>query len=174
MLLPVRGTLPEISQDCYLAPTAQIIGDVVLGESSSVWFNAVLRGDVMPIRIGKECNLQDNVVVHGTYQSVGTVLGDRVSVGHSSILHGTYVGSGTLIGMGVILMDHSRIGRNCLVAAGSLVTEGTVIPDGQLVMGSPAKVKRPLTEEEIVRVERSADNYLLYKNWYTDEGETEC
>ncbi|MCB0422566.1 MAG: gamma carbonic anhydrase family protein [Bdellovibrionales bacterium] len=173
MLLPIRGFHPKLGTNCFVAPTATVIGDVELGEECSILFGAVLRGDVMPIKIGRQCNIQDNVVVHGTYQSVGTTLSDRVSVGHGAILHGTTIGAETLIGMGAILMDHSHIGKNCLIAAGSLVPEGMDVPDGHLAIGRPARVKRPLTEEEIGRLKKSADNYLFYKTWYESAGGTD-
>ena len=169
MLLPVRGISPTLGEKSYVADNASVIGDVVMGEDCTVMFGAVIRGDVMPIRIGRECNIQDLAVIHGTYQKFATTLGDRVSVGHNAVLHGATVGSGSLIGMGVLLMDGCEIGEHCLVAAGSLVTEGAKFPSGQLIMGRPARVKRALTLKEIESLEKSADNYLLYKSWYQED-----
>ncbi len=165
ILSMARGT-PQIGDNCYLAPTANIIGDVKIGRDCSIWFNTVVRGDVMPIEIGDESNFQDNSVIHGTYKKCGTKIGKRVSVGHGVILHGCEIGDRVLIGMGTIIMDKAKISQDSLVGAGSLVTQGSEFPPGVLIMGRPAKVVRPLTEEEIQNVNRSADNYLLYKTWY--------
>ena len=168
MLREVRGKTPIIGADSYVADNASVIGDVQIGTECTILFSSVVRGDVMPIRIGNQCNIQDLVMIHGTYQKVGTTLGDRVSVGHGAILHGATVDSGSLIGMGVILMDGCHIGENCLVAAGSLVTENSSFPPGQLIVGRPASVKRALTSKEIESLGKSADNYLLYKKWYQE------
>ncbi len=165
-LVTAKGISPNIAEDVLLAEGAQIIGDVQIGKSSSVWFNCTLRGDVMPIRIGAETNIQDNSVLHGTHNKFGVVIGDRVTIGHGVILHGCQIGSKCLIGMGSLLMDGAVIGENSIVAAGSLVTEGKVFPPNSLIMGRPASVKRELTKEELAFLEQSADNYLLYKSWY--------
>jgi carbonic anhydrase/acetyltransferase-like protein (isoleucine patch superfamily) len=165
-LVSLRGVTPEIGEKVFVADNARIIGDVKIEESSSIWYNVTIRGDVMPIRIGKEVNVQDGTVIHGTYQKYGTTLHDRVTIGHLVMLHGCDVGRGTLVGMGSILMDGVKVGEHCLIGAGSLLTEGTVIPPRSLVVGRPAKVKRELTEEEIDLLEKSADNYLLYKTWF--------
>lgn len=164
--LTVRGFTPKIAESAYIAPNAAIIGDVEIGEKSSVWFGVTIRGDVMPIRIGKETNIQDNSVLHGTYGKWGTTLHDRVTIGHGVILHGCEVEYGCLIGMGSTLMDGSFIGRSSIVGAGSLVTEGSRFPEKSLILGRPAKVVRPLTAEEIDLLEKSADNYLHYMTWY--------
>lgn len=161
-----RGVSPVVAEDVFIADNARIISDVEVGSGSSIWYNVVIRGDVMPIRIGKEVNIQDGTVIHGTYGKWGTTLHDRVTIGHLAMLHGCEIGRGTLIGMGSIVMDGVKIGEHCLVGAGSLVTEGTEIPPRSLVVGRPAKVKRPLTDEEVEALEKSADNYLLYKSWY--------
>lgn len=166
MLIPVNGIYPKIHAKTWIAPTATIIGDVEIGEGSSIWFHTVIRGDVFAMRIGRETNIQDNCTLHGTHESVGVTLGNRVTIGHQVVLHGCEVGDGSLIGMGSVVMDHAKIGKHCLVGAGSLVTEGFQCEDGVLVMGRPAKVKRKLTEEEIKNLEQSADNYLLYSSWY--------
>ncbi|WP_415063697.1 gamma carbonic anhydrase family protein [Bdellovibrio sp.] len=161
-----RGISPVVAEDVFIADNARIISDVEIGAGSSVWYNVVIRGDVMPIRIGKEVNVQDGSVIHGTYGKWGTTLHDRVTIGHLVMLHGCEIGRGTLVGMGSIVMDGVKIGEHCLIGAGSLVTEGTQIPPRSLVVGRPAKVKRPLTDEEVEALEKSADNYLLYKTWY--------
>ncbi len=167
----INGMEPQLGKECYIAPTAVLVGNVLIGDQSSVWFNAVVRGDVTPIVIGKQSNLQDGVVVHGTYQKADVRIGDRVTVGHGVILHGCRIEDSCLIGMGSILMDLSHIGHHCLVGAGSLVTEGSVFEPGTLIMGRPAKAVRKLRQDEIDKLERSADNYLFYINsWYQGEG----
>ena len=161
-----RGASPEVGSEVFIADNARIIGDVHIGNNSSIWYNVVVRGDVMPIRIGKEVNVQDGSVVHGTFGKWGTTLHDRVTVGHLVMLHGCEVGAGTLVGMGSILMDGVKVGEHCLIGAGSLLTEGMQVPPRSLVVGRPATVKRALTDEEVAKLEKSADNYLLYKSWY--------
>jgi len=166
--ISVRGFTPEISEDVFVADNARIIGDVKIGAKSSVWYNVTIRGDVMPIRIGKEANIQDGSVLHGTYQKFGCNIEDRVTIGHLVMLHGCTIGRESLIGMGSIVMDGAEIGAQSIVGAGSLVTEGSKFPPRSLILGRPAKVKRELTEEEIKALKYSADNYLLYKTWYED------
>lgn len=169
-LFKARNKIPVLHKNSFVAPTAAVIGDVEIGEGASIWFHVVLRGDVMPIKIGQETNIQDNTVIHGTYQKFGTTIEERVTVGHSCILHGTHVEKNCLIGMGSILMDGSRIGAGSVVGAGSLVTEGSQFPGGVLILGRPAKVVRPLKPEEIAFLSQSADNYLHYQTWYEKEG----
>ena len=165
-LIPARGKTPKLGEDVFVAEGAQIIGDVHIGDRASVWFNTTLRGDVMPILIGAETNIQDGSVLHGTYGKYGCEIGDRVTIGHSVILHGCKIGTRCLIGMGSIVMDGAEIGEFSVVGAGSLVTEGKKFPPRSLIVGRPAAVKRPLNEEELKFLEQSADNYLLYKTWY--------
>src|SRR5262249_48168388 len=148
MIKPFRGIHPRIHPTAFVEESAQVIGDVHLGEESSIWFNAVVRGDVHYIRIGDRTNIQDNSVIHVRNDSHPTILEDEVTVGHSVTLHGCYVEKGSLIGIGSIVLDDVRVGAFSLVAAGSLVSPGTVIPPRSLVMGLPAKVKRELTEAE--------------------------
>ncbi len=166
MILECRGKKPQIGKDCYIAPTATIVGDVVLGDRTSVWFNTVIRGDVMPVRIGKECNIQDGSILHGTYNKCGVELADRVSIGHGVILHGCKVEGNVLIGMGSILMDNVKVGPKCLVGAGSLLTEEAEFAEGSLVIGRPAKMHRNLKPDELEFLEKYADKYLFYKGWY--------
>lgn len=168
-LRPVRGFTPKIGADAFVAPNAVIVGDVEIGERSSIWYGVTIRGDVMPIRIGNETNIQDGTVLHGTYGKYGCTIGERVTVGHQVTLHGCTVGDESLIGMGSIVMDGAVIGERALVGAGSLIPPGMEIPDRVLALGRPAKVIRPLTEEEIESLSLSADNYLLYKTWYEAE-----
>ena len=162
----VRGFHPRISPGSWIAENAVIIGDVDIGEKSSIWYNVVIRGDVHSIKIGRETNVQDGTVIHATYEEHSTTIEDRVTIGHLVMLHGCHVKSGCLIGMGAIVMDGAVIGENSLVGAGSLVTEGSVFPAGSLILGRPAKVKRALTLEELENLQKSADNYLLYTSWY--------
>ena len=157
---------PRLGQDVFVAPTAAIIGDVEIGDRASIWFNAVLRGDVMPIRIGVESNIQDGTIVHGTYNKCGVTVGKQVTVGHGVILHGCEIGDRVLVGMGSIIMDKAKIGEGSIVAAGALVTEDKEFPPGVLIVGRPAVVKRELTEAEREFLNKSADNYIRYKSWY--------
>lgn len=165
-LIRARDKEPVVEPNVFIADNARIISDVKIESGSSIWYNVTIRGDVMPIRIGKEVNVQDGSVIHGTYGQYGTTLHDRVTIGHLCMLHGCEVGRATLVGMGSILMDGVKVGEHCLIGAGSLLTEGTEIPPRSLVIGRPARVKRPLTDEEVELLEKSADNYLLYKTWY--------
>lgn len=168
--ISVRGFTPEVAEDVFVAENCAIIGDVKIGPGSSIWYNVTIRGDVAPIRIGRETNIQDGAVLHGTYEKCGATLGDRVTVGHLAMLHGCTIGRGSLIGMGSIVMDQAVIGEYSLVGAGSLVVEGSEFPARSLIVGRPAKVKRALSEDEVRLLEKSADNYLLYKTWYEETG----
>jgi len=167
-IISVRGFTPKLGRDGFVAPNAAIIGDVVMGDRCSVWFNVTLRGDVMPLRIGHEVNIQDGTVLHGTQNKVGVTIGDRTTIGHNVTLHGCIVGRECLIGMGSLLMDEVEVGDKSIVGAGSLLTEGSKFPGGVLILGRPAKVIRPLKPEEIAFLSQSADNYLKYKTWYTE------
>lgn len=160
------GVEPVIKKDVFVAPSADIIGEVYIEEGCSIWFNTTIRGDVMPISIGKETNIQDNCVLHGTLNKAACKIGNRVTVGHSVVLHGCEIGDHCLIGMGSIVMDNAKIAKNCIIGAGSLVTENSQFEEGQLIVGRPAKVKRALTEQELAFLNKSADNYLMYKTWY--------
>ncbi len=161
-----RGFTPKIADSVFVAENAAIIGDVEIARDCSVWYSVTIRGDVMPIRIGAETNIQDNTVIHGTYQECGTTIHERVTIGHQVMLHGCEIHRGSLIGMGAIIMDRCVIGEHSLIGAGTLLTEGTVIPPRSLVIGRPGKVKRSLTDDEVRALEESADHYLLYKSWY--------
>ncbi len=166
MIISARDFTPVIGKDVFVAEGARIIGDVRIGDNASIWFNTTLRGDVMPIMIGNETNIQDGSVLHGTFGKHSCEIGYRVTIGHNVILHGCKIGSGSLIGMGSIIMDGAEIGEHSVVGAGSLVTEGKKFPPRSLIVGRPAALKRPLNEEELQFLEQSADNYLLYKTWY--------
>lgn len=168
MKIKVRGFEPKIGKDVFLAPNATVIGNVEIGDSSSVLFGSVLRGDVNSIRIGKNCNVQDLCMIHATYEKTTTTLEDNVSIGHSAILHGCYVGEASLIGMGAVLMDNVKIGKNSIVGAGSLCTENSVFEDGSLILGRPAKAVRKLKPEEKEKALAASEYYLHYKTWYED------
>ena len=166
MILPLLGKTPQIGTGSFVAPSADLIGDVKIGQRSSIWFNTTLRGDVMPIVIGNESNIQDNSVIHGTYKKCGAVIGNKVTVGHSVILHGCRIGDLVLVGMGSVVMDLAEVPDKCVVAAGSLVTENARFPSGHLILGRPAKAVRPLNEKELAFLEQSAKNYIEYMSWY--------
>jgi carbonic anhydrase/acetyltransferase-like protein (isoleucine patch superfamily) len=164
---------PTLGVGVFLAETAAIIGDVVLGDGASVWYGAVLRGDVNPIRVGARTSIQDNTVVHVTAGYQGTAIGADVTVGHGAILHACVIEDECLIGMGSIILDGARIGRGSLVGAGALVTPGTDIPPGSLVIGSPARVKRPTNEVEREQIRLGALHYVeLARRYLAEDGET--
>ncbi len=166
VIKPYKGMFPKIHPSVYLSDNVYVIGDVEIGEDSSVWFGSVVRGDVNYIRIGKRTNIQDNSVVHVTHDTHPTIIGDNVTVGHRVILHGCVLGNNILVGMGAVIMDGVEIEDYVLVGAGALVTPNKKIPSGVLVAGVPAKVIRDLREEEIKLIEESAENYVRYKNEY--------
>jgi gamma-carbonic anhydrase len=164
MIRIFKNHAPQVAPSAYVDESAQVIGDVVLGEESSVWMNAVVRGDVNHIRIGSRTNIQDGTIVHVMRDpSHPTTVGDDVTVGHGVILHGCSVADRCLIGMGAILLNGSSVGEDCIVAAGTLLLEGMAVPARSLVMGSPGKVRRPLTDDEVAFVLQSAQNYVAYR-----------
>ncbi len=169
MIRPFRGVHPQIHPTAFIEESAQIIGDVRIGAQSSVWFNAVVRGDVFYIRIGDRTNIQDGTVVHVTNGTHATILEDEVTVGHNVTLHGCYIERGCLVGMGSIVMDDVHVGAQSLVAAGALLSPGTRIPPRSLVLGAPAKVKRPLTDEEVAGLNLFWKNYVEYTRLYKQE-----
>jgi carbonic anhydrase/acetyltransferase-like protein (isoleucine patch superfamily) len=169
MIRPFRGVEPQIHPTAFIEESAQIIGDVHIGEASSVWFNAVVRGDVYYIRIGDRTNIQDGTVVHVTNGTHATILEDEVTVGHNVTLHGCHIERGCLIGMGSIVMDDVVIGAESIVAAGALVSPGTKVPPRSLVLGVPAKVKRPLTDEEVAGLAHYWQNYVEYTRLYKSD-----
>jgi len=169
MIRPFRGVQPQIHETAYVDQSAQVIGDVHMGAESSVWCNAVLRGDMYYIRIGDRTNVQDNCVIHTRTGEKPTILEDQVTVGHSVTLHGCYVEHGSLIGIGSIVLDDARIGAQSLIAAGSLISPGTIIPPRSLVMGVPGRVKRPLTDEEVASLDLFWQNYVTYSKLYREE-----
>lgn len=166
LILPYRGVLPQIAPDTFVAPNATLIGDVHVGEQASIWFGAVVRGDVMPIRIGARSSVQDLCMVHATTGWAPTLIGEDCTIGHSVLLHGCTVGDRVLIGMGSILLDGAEIASDSILGAGSLVTTNTKIPSGVLAMGRPAKVVRELKEEERAFLLESARRYIAYSAAY--------
>lgn len=168
MILPYKNITPKIPESVFVAPNATVIGDVEIGEDSSIWFNTVIRGDVHKIRIGARTNIQDGCVLHVTYQKYSLTLGNEVTVGHGAILHGCVIEEQCLIGMGARVLDGARIGKFSLVAAGSLVREGQEIPPQTLVAGVPAVAKRTLSEKEVETILQSAQRYVEYKNTYLE------
>jgi len=166
MIRSFQGITPTIAESAFIEETAVVIGDVVIGAESSVWFNAVIRGDVNSIRIGKRTNIQDLSVIHVTHDTHPTTLGDDITVGHHVVLHGCTIHDRVLIGMGAILMDGVEVAEDCIVGAGALLTEGTKVPPKSLILGAPAKVKRPLTEGELSWLRESAHNYVGYARQY--------
>lgn len=164
-ILPYNGVWPKIALTAFIAPTAVIVGDVEIGEEASVWFGAVLRADTAPIRIGARSNIQDNCVIH-TDEGAPATVGVGCSVGHGVIIHGAIVGDGALIGMAATLLNHSEAGAGCIIAAGALLPEGKTIPAGQLALGSPAKVARPVSDAERARIADGLAHYLAYAREY--------
>ncbi|MFB3115806.1 MAG: gamma carbonic anhydrase family protein, partial [Nitrospirales bacterium] len=169
MIKPFRGVLPTIASSAFIEDTAVIIGDVAILPESSVWFNTVIRGDVHYIRIGHRTNIQDLSLLHVTHDLYPLVIGDDVTVGHHVVLHGCTIHDRVLIGIGSILMDGATIEEDCIIGAGALITKGMVIPSHSLALGSPARVKRPLSEKELAWIKESANNYVRYARQYVTD-----
>lgn len=168
MIRPFRGVLPRIHPSAFVDQSAQVIGDVEIGEESGIWMNVVIRGDVNYIRIGHRSNIQDLTMVHVMTGTHPTVVGNDVTVGHSALLHGCTIGDTCLIGMGAQLMNGATVGDECIVAAGSLLTEGLVVPPRSLVMGRPARVKRTLTDADVDEIRMFARRYVEYRKDYME------
>ena len=169
MIRSYKGVTPQFPDTCYIDDSAQLIGDVILGEHASIWMNSILRGDVHQIRVGHYSNIQDNSVLHGMKELYGVYLGDYVSVGHSAILHGCKIEDRCLIGMGSIILNGAVIGSGSIIAAGTLIPEKTIVEPNSLWMGSPGKFRRRLDEKDQETILRYADNYLGYKESYLME-----
>ena len=165
IVLPYRGKSPRVAKECYVAESAALVGDIDVGEASSIWFGVSIRAENGHVRIGQHVNIQDNSVLH-VDAGGECVIGNGVSIGHGAIVHGATVGENSLIGMGAVLLNDSKIGRDCVVGAGTLVTQGTDIPDGSLVLGSPGSVKRKLTAQEIEGIRANAVSYDLLRREY--------
>ncbi len=163
MIRPYRGQLPTIHPTAFVDDSAQVIGDTHIGAQSSVWMQAVIRGDVNYIRIGDRTNIQDGTIVHVQNETCPTVIGNDVTVGHGAIVHGCTIADRVLVGMGAILLNGAVIGEDCIIAAGTLITEGTVIPPRSMVMGSPGTVRRPLTDRDVAMILEFSGNYVRYR-----------
>lgn len=165
-ILPVKDKWPEVGPNCFIADNATIVGDVVLGQDCSVWFTAVIRGDVNSIRIGDRTNIQDGAVIHCTYERAATQIGNDVSIGHRAIVHGCTLHNHVLVGMGAIVMDHAVVEENCIIAAGAVVLENTLCEAGHIYAGIPAKKVKKLSEQQIEGLRRTSNNYMLYSSWF--------
>lgn len=166
MLREYNGKWPDVHQTAFIDKSAQVVGDVSIGQDSSVWHNAVIRGDVNVIRIGERTNIQDGVVLHGTLGLYPVILEDNITIGHNAVVHGCTVHSNCLIGIGAIILDNAEIGESCIIGAGAVVTEGLRIPPQSLVLGIPGRVKRRLSTEEVQSLPERAARYVEYKNQY--------
>ena len=169
MIRSVKGKTPRIGDDCFVAENATVVGEVSMGTQCSVWFNAVIRGDVHYIRMGDKVNVQDGAVIHCTYQKSPTEIGNNVSIGHNAIVHGCTIEDNVLIGMGSIVMDDCVIESNSIIAAGAVLTKGTRVPSGSIFAGMPAKKIRDISAElSSGEIDRIADNYVLYSGWFKE------
>lgn len=169
VILPVNGVAPQFGENCFIAPNATIVGQVTFGNDCSIWFNAVLRGDVNTITIGNKVNIQDGAVVHCTYIKHATVIGNNVSIGHNAIVHGCTLQDNVLIGMGAIVMDGCVVESNSIVAAGSVVLENTIVESGTIYAGVPAKKVKDISPEMIEgEINRIANNYVMYSSWFKE------
>jgi carbonic anhydrase/acetyltransferase-like protein (isoleucine patch superfamily) len=169
LILPVEGKLPVFGKDCFLAPNATVVGDVIAGDQCSIWFNAVVRGDVNSIRMGNKVNVQDGAVIHATYQKTKAIIGNNVSIGHNAIVHGCTIHDHVLIGMGAIVMDNAVVHSHSIIAAGAVVLEGTVVEAGSIYAGVPAKKVKDISQELIHgEIDRIANNYTRYAGWFKE------
>ena len=171
LIKPVKGIHPQFGTDCYLAENSTIVGDVIMGDQCSIWFNAVVRGDVNSIRMGNKVNVQDGAVIHCTYQKAATEIGNNVSIGHNALVHGCTLYDHVLIGMGAIVMDHAIVNEYCIIAAGAIVLENTVCEAGYLYAGIPARKIKPLTDQQIEMLNKLPENYKLYSTWFIEDPE---
>ncbi|MEI8060011.1 MAG: gamma carbonic anhydrase family protein [Ferruginibacter sp.] len=170
IILPVKGILPIMGNNCFVAPNATIVGEVIMGDDCSIWFNTVLRGDVNYIKLGNKVNVQDGAIIHCTYQKFGTTIGNNVSIGHNAIVHGCVIEDNVLIGMGAIVMDNCLVGSNSIIAAGAVVLENTTIEAGTIYAGVPAKKVKDISQELIHgEINRIANNYILYSSWFKEQ-----
>lgn len=169
IIKPVQGKSPQIPEDCYVAENATIVGDVTMGKECSVWFNAVIRGDVHFIKMGDKVNVQDGAVIHATYQKSPTIIGNNVSIGHNAIVHGCTIKDNVLIGMGSIVMDDCVIESNSIIAAGAVVSKNTIVESGSIYAGVPAKKIKAISQELISgEIDRIANNYVKYSGWFKE------
>ena len=166
LILSVNGISPTYGDNCWFAPNATIVGNVTMGQDCTIWFNAVVRGDVNRITLGNRCNVQDGAVIHCTYQKFATSIGDYVSIAHNAVVHGCTIEDRVLIGMGAIVMDGAVIGEGSIIAAGAIVTQNTIVPPGSIYAGNPARLLKPVSPEQAEIFMRTADNYVLYASWF--------
>lgn len=167
LILPVNGVYPRIEADCFIAENATVVGDVTLGKWCSVWFNAVIRGDVNHIRIGEYTNIQDGVVIHCTYQTAPTTIGSFVNIGHNALVHGCTLKDRILVGMGAIVMDHAIVEEYVIIAAGTVVLEGMLCESGYLYAGIPARKVKPITPEQRTMLDELPKRYVMYSSWFS-------
>ncbi|MFC4739153.1 gamma carbonic anhydrase family protein [Flavobacterium ponti] len=166
----IKGKKPNIPSDCYIAENATIVGEVTIGKNCSIWFNAVVRGDVNFISIGNKVNIQDGAIVHCTYQKHPTIIGNNVSIGHNAIVHGCTIKDNVLIGMGSIVMDNCVVESNSIIAAGAVVTQNTIVESGCIYAGVPAKKVKDINQSDFAgEIERISNNYVMYSGWFKDE-----
>ena len=166
-IISVKNVLPQFGNNCFIAPNATVAGDVIMGDDCSIWFNAVIRGDVNSIRLGNKVNVQDGAIIHCTYLKAKTVVGNNVSIGHNAIVHGCVIDDNVLIGMGAIVMDNAQVGSNSIIAAGAVVLANTIVEPGSIYAGVPAKKIKDIPEEMISgEINRIADNYVMYAEWF--------
>jgi carbonic anhydrase/acetyltransferase-like protein (isoleucine patch superfamily) len=169
LIKSVRGFTPVFGSNCYLSENATIIGDVVIGDDCSIWFNTVIRGDVNSIRIGNKVNIQDGAVLHCLFERSTIVIGNNVSIGHHVIIHGAHIHDNVLVGMGAIVMDHSIIGENSIIAAGAVVLEGTNVEPGSIYAGVPARFMKKVNQQQAAEmINKIADNYIFYAKWFQE------
>ena len=170
LIKSVHGKTPLIPEDCYVAENATIIGDVTFGDYCSVWFNAVIRGDVNSITIGNKVNIQDGAIIHCTYQKHATTIGNIVSIGHNAIVHGCAIHDNVLIGMGAIVMDNCVVESNSIIAAGAVITQNTIVTSGSIWAGVPAKKVKEIDQSDFAgEIERISNNYVMYSSWFKEE-----
>jgi carbonic anhydrase/acetyltransferase-like protein (isoleucine patch superfamily) len=169
VIKPVKGISPVFGKNCFIAENATIVGEVVMGDDCSIWFNAVVRGDVHSITVGNKVNVQDGAVIHCTYQKAKTVIGNNVSIGHNAIVHGCTLEDNVVVGMGAIVMDHTVVEKNSIIAAGSVVLENTRVESGSIYAGVPAKKVKEMSPDHFKNInERIANNYVMYSSWFKE------
>jgi carbonic anhydrase/acetyltransferase-like protein (isoleucine patch superfamily) len=167
LILPVKNKNPEWGKNCFIAENSTLVGDVIMGDNCSVWFNAVVRGDVNFIKIGDNVNIQDGVVIHCTYLKAGTNIGNNVSIGHNALVHGCTLHDNVLVGMGAIVMDHAVVEPFCIIAAGAIVLENTICESGFIYAGAPARKVKAITDQQRELLQQLPQNYIMYSKWFT-------
>lgn len=168
LIKPVRGIHPQQGENCWFADNATIVGDVTMGRDCTVWFNAVVRGDVNTITIGDRTNIQDGAIIHCTYQRYKTTIGNHVSIAHNAIVHGCTLEDNVLVGMGAIVMDGAVVGAGSIIAAGAIITQHTIVPPGSIYAGNPARFLKNVSPEQAEIFKRTADNYVVYASWFKE------